>query len=72
MAPRPGRAGSELGQRRAAWRRAGGGLRPEERGRPLPRLAPARALAALGREAVLGSALLRAARRGGGPGSPRP
>lgn len=40
--------GSERGRRRAAWRRAGGGLRPEERSRPPPRPAPARAQAALG------------------------
>lgn len=42
------RPGSERGRRRAAWRRAGGGLRPEEKSRPPPRPAPARAQAALG------------------------
>lgn len=42
------RPGSEWGRRRAAWRRGGGGLRPEERSRPPPHAAPARAQAALG------------------------
>lgn len=42
----PAGPGSEQGRRRAAWCRAGGSLRPEEKGRPPPR--PARAQAALG------------------------
>lgn len=41
----PAGPGSERGRRRAAWRRAGDGLRPEARGRPPPRSAPPRAQA---------------------------